>query len=57
MIKTGFNGTSNGIGTYCSIINQISVVFSVVFYNIIKYDMIKHVAMALSVVFEHTVQQ
>ena len=35
MIKSRFNGTPNGIGTYFSTINQISVVFSMVFENTI----------------------
>ena len=31
MIKADFNGTPNGIGTYVSIINHISVVFAMCF--------------------------
>ena len=42
MVKSGFNATPNGIGTYFSIINQISVVFSMVFENITQYVPIDH---------------
>ena len=37
VIKSGFNGILNGIGTYFSTINQTSVVLSVTFENTIQY--------------------
>ena len=44
MIKSGINGTRNGIGTFLSIINQ-----TIQLYNL--------VSVVLSMIFEHTVQQ